>query len=52
MSLAAWFVIVPTLSYAGAASVYAWQKNWPMVIVYSGYAFANTGLLLIDIQAK
>jgi hypothetical protein len=43
-----WLIIVPTVCYALAACMYGWQKNWPMVVVYSGYAFANCGLLWLD----
>jgi hypothetical protein len=31
-----------------AGMAYAFQKNWPMLIVYSGYAWANLGLLWLD----
>jgi hypothetical protein len=43
-----WLILAPTLCYAAAATVYAVQRNWPMVIVYSGYAWANVGLLWLD----
>ena len=43
-----WLVIIPTLCYGAAAVAYGIQKNWPLVIVYSGYAFANCGLLMLD----
>jgi len=41
-------IIVPTLAYLGAAGMYAYQKNWPLAITYSGYAWANMGLLWLD----
>ena len=41
-------IVVPTLCYSLAALMYGWQRNWPLVIVYSGYAFANCGLLMLD----
>lgn len=41
-------ILIPTLCYALAAMVYGWQRNWPLVIVYSGYAWANCGLLWLD----
>jgi hypothetical protein len=41
-------ILVPTACYGLAAGLYAMQKNWPMVIVYSGYAWANMGLLWLD----
>jgi hypothetical protein len=43
-----WLILVPTLCYSAAATVYGFQRNWPMVIVYSGYAWANVGLLWLD----
>ena len=52
MTLSFAFVLVPTLCYAGASAYYASAKNWPLAIVYSGYAFANCGLLALDIQAN
>lgn len=41
-------ILVPTGCYALAALIYAWQKNWPLAITYSGYAWANCGLLWLD----
>ena len=52
MSLSFWLILVPTFSYATASCVYSWQKNWPLAIVYAGYAFANVGLLALDAQAR
>lgn len=43
-----WLIVIPTACYGLAALAYAFQKNWPMVIVYSGYAWANLGLLWLD----
>jgi hypothetical protein len=45
-----WLILAPTLCYSAAAVVYGIQKNWPLVIVYTGYAFANVGLLAIDVR--
>ncbi len=45
MSIAFWFVLVPTLCYAAAMAVYLFRGDWSMGIVYSGYAWANIGLL-------
>ena len=47
-----WLILIPTLCYSAAALLYGWQKNWPLVIVYSGYAFANCGLLMLDKAAR
>jgi hypothetical protein len=41
-------ILIPTACYSLAALMYAWQQNWPLVIVYSGYAWANCGLLMLD----
>jgi hypothetical protein len=41
-------IIIPTACYAGAAAMYAWKANWPLAITYSGYAWANLGLLWLD----
>lgn len=48
MTPAFWFVLVPTLCYAGASVSYGLKKDWPMSIVYSGYAWANIGLLWLE----
>lgn len=48
MSLAAWFIVIPTACYAGAACVYAWNRDWPLAVVYTGYAFANCGLMALS----
>lgn len=46
-------IIVPGLCYAMAAVLYGKQGNWPLVIIYAGYALANGGLLWLDrIMAK
>ncbi len=47
MTLGAWFVVIPTICYAGAAIVNVWNRDWPLVAVYSGYAFANCGLIVM-----
>lgn len=48
MTLAGWLILVPGCCYALAACLYGYQRNWPLAIVYSGYAFANAGLLMLD----
>jgi hypothetical protein len=45
-----WLLLVPTGAYALAATVYVAKGNWPLAIVYAGYAFANCGLLALDLQ--
>jgi hypothetical protein len=44
-----WLVLIPTACYTLAAAVYGVNGNWPMSVVYSGYAWANTGLLALDL---
>jgi hypothetical protein len=41
-------ILIPTLCYAGAAVMYGLQKNWALAITYSGYMWANCGLLWLD----
>lgn len=41
-------IAVPLVCYLCAAVAYGIQKNWPMTIVYSGYAWAQGGLWLLD----
>ena len=43
-----YLLLVPTISYLAAAVVYGIQGAWPLAIVYSGYAWANCGLLVLD----
>jgi hypothetical protein len=45
-------IVIPGLCYLAAAAMYGAQKNWPLVIVYSGYAWANAGLWLLDRMQK
>lgn len=42
-----WFILVSTMLYTGAAISFAAEKQWPMMIVYTGYAFANIGFLMM-----
>lgn len=42
------FVLIPALCYAGASVAYGLQKNWPLAIMYSGYAWAAAGALWLD----
>ena len=46
--MSAAFIIIPGVCYALQALLCARQQNWPMVIVYSGYAWENAGLWLLD----
>lgn len=48
VSLSFWLVLVPAVSYALATLAYAYQRNWPLVIMYSGYSWAACGALWLD----
>ena len=50
MSWSFWLIAIPTACYAAAAVVYGVKGNWPLAVVYVGYAFANTGLLALDLS--
>lgn len=52
MSATFWLVLIPTLCYAGAAGMYWWQGDKPLAITYSGYAWANVGLLWVDLLRR
>ena len=52
MSVAFWFVLVPTLCYAGAMAVYLFRGDAAMAIVYSGYAWANVGLIWLELSKR
>lgn len=41
-------ILIPGICYGLAAMGYSFQKNWPMSIVYTGYAFSNCGLYWLD----
>ena len=46
-----YLIIIPTVCYAVASIMYAWQNQWPLAITYSGYSWANLGLLWLDRMA-
>jgi uncharacterized protein involved in cysteine biosynthesis len=50
MNWSFWLILVPTICYGLAAVVYGLQRNWPLAVVYAGYAFANCGLLALDLR--
>ncbi len=49
MSSAFLFILIPTGCYAAAMAVYLFRGDLPMAIVYSGYAWANVGLLWLEL---
>ncbi len=42
-----WLVIFVGVIYAVIAADHAFRGNWPMCIVFLGYALANAGLCLV-----
>lgn len=53
MNWSFWMVLIPAICYGVAAMSYVSQKNWPLAIMYSGYAWAAIGALWLDrIMAK
>lgn len=42
--MSAWLIALSGCIYGGVAIDMALRGNWPMVVVYSGYAFSNIGL--------
>ena len=43
-----YLVLIPAICYFLAGMVYGFQKNWPLAIMYSGYAWAACGALWLD----
>jgi hypothetical protein len=41
-------ITIPTLCYAAAAVAYGIQRDWPSVVIFTGYSLANTGFLAIE----
>lgn len=48
MSLSFYLLLIPAIAYLLATMAYASQKNWPLAIMYSGYAWAACGALWLD----
>lgn len=48
MTVTFWLVVIPTICYTLASGLYFWKGDVPLGITYSGYAWANVGLLWID----
>ena len=48
MGLSFYLILIPAISYTLASGAYAWQGNWPLTIMYSGYAWAAVGALWLD----
>lgn len=49
MGIGDWLVVVVTVLYVGAAIAYGLTRNWASVIVFSGYAIANIGVIWMTI---
>jgi hypothetical protein len=43
------FIAIPTACYAGTAVAYGIRRDWPNVVIFVGYALANTGFLAIEL---
>jgi hypothetical protein len=41
-------ILIPTVCYAAAMAAYLMKGDHAMAVVYSGYAWANVGLLWLD----
>jgi hypothetical protein len=52
MTWAFWLVLIPTVCYGAAAVAYWFAKDWPYVVVFTGYALANCGFLAIEWMKK
>jgi hypothetical protein len=44
-------ILVPTACYTLASCLYFWRGDIPLGITYSGYAWANVGLLWLDARS-
>jgi hypothetical protein len=47
-----WLVLIPTVCYGLAAVAYGIHRDWPYVVVFTGYALANCGFLAIEWMKK
>jgi hypothetical protein len=47
MSAGKLLVLAATLLYIATGITQAFKGNWPMCIVWSGYAAANVGLMMV-----
>jgi hypothetical protein len=45
--MSSWLIIVTGLIYAYIGLEQALKGNFPMAVVYSGYAFSNVGLYIM-----
>jgi hypothetical protein len=45
-------IAIPTICYGGAAVAYGIQRDWPSVVIFTGYAIANCGFLAIELMRK
>jgi hypothetical protein len=49
MSWSFWLILFPTLCYLGTAVAYGIQRDWPSVVIFTGYSLANCGFLAIEL---
>lgn len=45
-------ILAPTLCYGAAAVAYGIRRDWPSVVIFTGYCLANTGFLAIELSRK
>jgi hypothetical protein len=45
--MSTWLIAVVTIIYVSIAVSFAWEGNFGMCIVWSGYAIANIGFILL-----
>lgn len=45
-------LLIPTLCYAAAMAAYLVKGDYAMAVVFSGYSWANLGLIWIDYMRK
>jgi len=45
--MSAWLIAIVGLIYAGIAAENLWRGNWPMAVVFAGYAASNIGLYVL-----
>jgi hypothetical protein len=52
LALGDWLVLAVAVQYAIAASSYALERQWPLVVMFSGYAFSNLGIIWAAVRLR
>lgn len=50
MNAGDWIVIVVTVLYAAAAVAYGLGRHWQSMIIFTGYAIANVGVIWMALK--